>query len=202
MRTPKYKLWFAVACLSLLLPLRAFACACCANDGEYHINFKSPSDYELGEMKRMRLGRSASLFLTEAGLEVDALGIFQPRATYQTNGSLVGSTWKFNFGSGASTGVLELPLPEKMLSFSADIHDGKLGGGGGPLLYKEWRFEGTANGNGIFRPGFGNQVKYFLVLQGRGNGCDNAEDFTNWRLEIRGDKAKYAFFGRMGRATK
>lgn len=148
----------------------------------------------------MRFGRSAFLFLTEADMEEDTMGISQPRKSYLVNGSIVGSAWKINFGSGANTGVLELPLPEKMLSFAADIHDGKLSAGGGPLLYKEWRFEGQASGTGIFKPGIAGQVKYFFVLQGRGNACDNAEDFTNWRLEIRGDKAKYAFHGRMGKA--
>lgn len=185
----------------LLLPIQTLACACCANNGAYHINFRSPEEYELSEMKRMRFG-SALLYETEAGIEEDAIGIDKPKSRYALNGSLAGSTWKLNFGSGATTGMLELPLPEKMLKFAADIHDGKLSGGGGPLLYKEWRFEGQANGSGIFKPGMSGQVKYFFVLQGRGNGCDNAEDFNYWRLEIRGEKAKYAFHGRMGRPVK
>ncbi|PWT83255.1 MAG: hypothetical protein C5B44_00905, partial [Acidobacteria bacterium] len=79
------------------------------------------------------------------------------------------------------------------------IHDGKVNGGGGPLLYKEWRFEGLVNGTGFFQPGIIAPTKYFLVLQGRGNGCDNAEDFTHWRLEITGKKAGYALYGELGK---
>jgi hypothetical protein len=35
------------------------------------------------------------------------------------------------------------------------------------------------------------------VLQGRGNSCDTAEDFTHWRLKITGNKADYAFYGEL-----
>jgi hypothetical protein len=186
-----------LACL--FVPVRALACACCSNSGDYQISFRSAADYELEEMQRMRFGRTAFLFETEAGMDEDALGITQPKPSYLVQGSLVGKTWKIKFGSGTNSGTLELPLPEKMLSFAVDIHDGKRSGGGGPLLYKEWRFEGEAKGSGIFQRGISGQVKYFLVLQGRGNACNNAEDFGNWRLEIRGDKAKFAFYGRMGK---
>jgi hypothetical protein len=39
-----------------------------------------------------------------------------------------------------------------------------------------------------------------LVLQGRGNGCDNAGDFGNWRLQVSGEKADYAFYGKLARS--
>ena len=41
---------------------------------------------------------------------------------------------------------------------------GQQGGGGGPLLYKEWRFEGSATGAGVFKTWRG--AKFRLVLQG------------------------------------
>ncbi|MGI8641023.1 MAG: hypothetical protein ACR2MG_13900 [Pyrinomonadaceae bacterium] len=67
-----------------------------------------------------------------------------------------------------------------------------------PLLYKEWRFKGNVQiGNGFFQTSIVQPTTYFLVLQGRGNGCDNPEDFTHWRLEIAGKKASYAFFGEL-----
>jgi hypothetical protein len=67
------------------------------------------------------------------------------------------------------------------------------------LLYKEWRLEGEIKGSGIFKNGMTAPAKYVLVLQGRGNGCDNAEDFGNWRLQVRGEKADYAFYGKLAR---
>jgi hypothetical protein len=187
--------WAVLACL-LLLPERALACACCSNTGDYHIGFNKPGAYELGLMESMRFGRTANLYLTEAGMEEDAKGLARPAETYSLNGSLVGSVWKLTFRDGNKSGVLNLPLPAKMLSYKADIHDGRTSGGG-PLLYKEWRFEGQVNGTGFFQTGITPPTKYFFVLQGRGNGCDNAEDFTHWRLNITGKKARYTFYGEL-----
>ena len=183
---------------AFLLPTQALACACCSEDGEYSIRFRKAEDYELGEMKRMRFGRTAFLFLSEADLDFIE-GIDQPSTTYFATGSLIGNTWKLSLRSGRSSGVLELLLPEKVLFYSVDIRDGRRSGGGGPLLYKEWRFEGQVSGTGLFKKGITGPTKYFLVLQGRGNGCTNAEDFGNWRLEITGEKAKYAFYGKLGK---
>jgi hypothetical protein len=87
-----------------------------------------------------------------------------------------------------------------MLSYKADIRDGQTSPGGGPLLYKEWRFEGQVSGTGLFRAGTTAPAKYFLVLQGRGNGCDNAEDFKHWLLRVNGTKAEYAFYGELAGA--
>lgn len=67
------------------------------------------------------------------------------------------------------------------------------------MLYKEWRFQGAVKGDGVFNHGLMAPAKYFLVFQGRGNNCDNAEDFTHWRLEITGRKARYAFYGALAK---
>jgi hypothetical protein len=84
-----------------------------------------------------------------------------------------------------------------MVSFKVDIHD-KDEESGAPILYKEWRFKGNVqSGTGFFKAGIVSPTTYFLVLQGRGNVCDNAEDFTYWRLEIEGKKANYAFMGKL-----
>jgi hypothetical protein len=108
----------------------------------------------------------ANLFLTEADLEEDAKGVAQPAETYSLNGSLVGSAWKLIFRDGSKSGILSLPLPMKMLSYAVDIRDGRTSAGGGPLLYKEWRFEGPVTGTGIFQAGTTSATKYFLVFQG------------------------------------
>ena len=110
-----------------------------------------------------------------------------------------GNVWKLTFRNGDESGTLTLPLPAKMLRYAADIHDGRTIGGDSrkPLLYKEWRFEGEVNGTGFFNAGIVSRTKYFLVLQGRGNNCDTAEDFTHWRLKITGNKADYAFYGEL-----
>ncbi len=109
------------------------------------------------------------------------------------------NAWKLNFTDDKSkTGMLNLPMPTSMVAFAADIHDGKEGGAGGPLLYKELRFKHKVqSGTGIFKNGIAPATEYFFVLQGRGNNCLNASDFTHWRLEITGRKAGYAFYGNL-----
>jgi hypothetical protein len=95
--------------------------------------------------------------------------------------------------------VITLRVPPKLTIFAADIHDGQTSGGGGPLLYKEWRFEGTASATGFFAKA---PARYTLILQGRGNRCDGSADFTHWRLAIEGKQADFAFFGELASAGR
>jgi hypothetical protein len=106
-------------------------------------------------------------------------------------------TWKFTLKSkGGKTGTLTLPIPTQMVSFKVDIHDGEPNTE--TSLYKEFRYKGTvSSGTSLFKAGIVRPTTYFLVFQGRGNNCDNASDFTHWRLEITGPKASYAFYGKM-----
>jgi hypothetical protein len=194
----KRSLAAALAAL-LLSPLTAFACACCSNTGHYFSGTVDLDEHPLSELKRIRFARTAFLFATEAGIEEDAVGIEQPKTSYSLQAAFIGNVWRLTFRSAANSGILELPLPNKMWNHSADIHDGKVSAGGGPLLYKEWRLEGDVKGSGFFKTGTSAPAKYVLVLQGRGNGCDNAEDFGNWRLQVHGEKADYAFYGKLAR---
>lgn len=181
-----------------LVPARVLACACCADDGEYGISFSKPSAYQLGLLEQIRFGETATVFTNAAGFDA-VRGLSQPKESYSLKGALSGSFWQLVFRDGGRAGTLSLPLPARMLRYRADIHDGQTGGAGGPLLYKEWRFEGQVSGSGFFRAGITAPTKYFLVLQGRGNNCDNAEDFTHWRLEVTGRRAAYAFFGELAK---
>ncbi len=190
-----FSLFFvAFIALGLFFPTNAFACACCAEDGAYSISAKKPEKLELDELRKIRFA-NANLFMT-AG-EDNILGINPIGESYSLNGLLQSNAWKFNFKDDkGKIGALNLMFPTSMVSYMADIHDGKQGGGGGPRLYKEWRFKSKVqSGTGIFQKGFAPATEYFLVLQGRGNNCTQAEDFTNWRLEITGKKSNYAFYG-------
>ena len=188
---------FTIAAVLFLSPVTALACACCAEPAHYFSGSTDLDEYPLSQLKRMRFARNASLYLTEAGLEEDSKGIEQPSRNYSVSGSFISNLLKLTLRAGENAGVLELLLPAKMWQHSADIHDGKLTAGGGPLLYKEWRLEGNVSGTGVFKAGTSAAAKYRLVLQGRGNGCDNAEDFTNWRLDVKGEKADYALHGKL-----
>lgn len=189
----------AALVLLLLLPSSAWACACCSNDGDYYVNTGRPSEHELSVLKQIRFGSAAHLYMTEGEADDMANGLAHRAEKYALDGSLVGRAWRLTFRDGDKMGMLNLPLPARMTSFAADIHDGRTSPGGGPLLYKEWRFEGrTGAGTGLFRAGLNAPAKYLLVLQGRGNGCQEAVDFTHWRLQVNGRKASFAFYGELG----
>lgn len=192
----------------------AFACACCAEPGTYRIWTGKPDGYYLEVLQGVKFDQNAYLYTTEAGFEmIKGLSVIEKDFNNQTwvasagefglTNSFAAKTWKFNLKTkSGKTGALTLPLPAQMLTFKVDIHDGKAIGGGGPLLYKEFRLKGNVQtGTGFFRSGIVKPTSYFLVFKGRGNGCDNSEDFTHWYLEIRGKKARYEFFGKLSSAN-
>ncbi|MGH9820637.1 MAG: hypothetical protein ACRD43_10750 [Pyrinomonadaceae bacterium] len=206
----KIKIFSACALLVLLFAgsaLPIFACACCAESGTYAISTARPNLYELGILKEIQFGDFADLYMTEAGFDM-IRGLTPLEKEYNApeaapdnwqlalKSGFTGKGWRFSITSkGGKTGTLVLPMPLRMVSFKADIHD-NTDKGLGPILYKEFRFKGTvASGAGTFASGLDRTTSYFLVFQGRGNNCDNAEDFTHWRLEIAGKRSSYAFFG-------
>ena len=180
----------------LLLPSELFACACCAEKGHYSINTAKPAENEIALLKKINFS-DAELYITAAGTE-NISGLNPIGENYQ-----VSMLFNDNFGTMSfkdivndKRGTLNLFKPGEMTDFKVDIHDGKDGGAGSPLLYKELRFKGgIGDKKGIFHNRIKGSARYFLILQGRGNICTNAEDFTNWRMEVRGNKANYTFFG-------
>jgi len=175
------------------------ACACCTDPGEYSLrNLDTLGKYQLDQIGAMEFSPAANLYLTDAGAEEDAKGVGTVSDSYSLTAVIEANIWRLTFRTeDGKTGVLTLPFPSKMTTYAADIHDGKKSDNSGPLLYKEWRFEGKVKGDGIFAEGLKSQARYTLVFQGRGNRCDNAEDFTHWRLAVSGKKAHYAFHGEL-----
>lgn len=189
----------------ILFPSDAFACACCAERGFYLIQTVKPDYYYLDILDKINFAENAELYLGAGDFEtVKGLESLINRNSesglemFSLNDSFATKTWRLNFKSkNGKTGTLVLPMPAQMLQFKVDTHDNS-DKGLGPVLYKEMRFKGNVQtGNGFFQTGIVKPTTYFLVFQGRGNACDNPEDYTNWRLEIDGKKANYAFFGKL-----
>ena len=200
---------FAFITFGLIAPQNALACACCAEAGTYLIRTGKVDTYELGLLGEMKFDKDAALYMTEAGFDgikglselakdFESESWTAAPADFDLVNVFTAKTWKFNFKTPTGkSGVLTLPMPSQMLQFKVDIHDNS-DNGLGPSLYKEWRFKGiVSSGTGIFKSSIIRPTSYFLVLQGRGNGCDNAEDFTHWHLEITGKRANYEFFGEL-----
>lgn len=198
----KKRILIPVLSLLCLLAFSAnvLACACCSEPGTYRISTSKPDEYKLGLLGEMQFDKSAVLYTDARGFE-DLKGLTVPSDLVDADqfdlvASFIAKTWKFTLKSkNGKSGILTLPIPTQMVSFAVDIHDGREGD---PSLYKEFRFKGNvSSGTGLFKAGIVKPTTYFLVFQGRGNNCDNASDFTHWRLEITGSKADYAFYGKM-----
>ena len=176
----------------------ALSCACCSEPGQYSRDEGSPSDHQIAQMAGMQFAPSADTYFGTGDAE-DIKGVSNVAERYEINARFDDDQWKLSFrDEKGNTGTLTLPIKgAKMTGYRADIHDGRKSAGGGPLLHKEWVFRGNAQGTGVFKPGFAAPAKFTLIFQGRGNTCDNGDDFSHWRLEISGRKAEYAFVGEM-----
>jgi hypothetical protein len=168
--------------------------ACATDSGEYRLTTNQPvGEYVRTQLDGMQFAATAQLYLTDAGEEM-VKGLSSVSQENAVTATVESRQWRLTVRTAdGKTGVLTLPRPRTMTAFAVDIHDEEEGKS--PRLYKEWRFEGVPTGDGIFQAGFTAPARYTLVFQGRGNRCDNGEDFTHWRLEISGKKASYAFFG-------
>jgi hypothetical protein len=182
------------------LPANSYACACCADDGEWNEGKAKIDDSTLAAINVLKPSPKASLYTTDAFPD-GTTGITE--ATMESYGvslSRDGRKWTLVLTDNKGRrGTLVFSVPFAATFLNADIHDGLKGGAGGPLLYKELRLEGKVWGNGIFAKGITADAKFRLVLQGRGNRCPSAEDFKNWNLHISGPKADYSFYGSFAR---
>jgi hypothetical protein len=171
---------------------RALGCACCSDHGTRDESTQALDDYYRTQIRGMEFAPEAQLFLTDAG-DDQVKGITAISDTYRLVATLDDKQWRLTFHTkDGKTGTLALPIPAKLGTFQVDPRDGKKSVGGGPLLYKEWRWTGVPVAGGIFQKG---AQRYALVFQGHGNRCDNGSDFTHWHLEITGKNISYTLFG-------
>jgi hypothetical protein len=183
----------------LLFPPSSLACACCTEPGQYFLGEQELNEYRMGILQEVRF-LTADLFGPEPyGISLDKLG--EDNIEFVTSGLLERKTWNFSFKSlNGEAGSLILSMPVNLTEYMADTHDESIKATPhiGPVLYKELRFKSKVkNATGFFQEGIDNDTEYFLVLQGRGHSCANAEDYTHWRLEVSGENADYAFWGRL-----
>jgi hypothetical protein len=178
------------------------ACACCSDEGTHIQANAALSGYLLEQIKSIQFASFARPFLVDGPDPEEQLkGLNGISESYLLSAAAEAKQWHLKFGTKeGNSGELILPLPSKIAKFAVDIHNGETNAAGEPLLYKEWRLEGAAAGNGMFKESFAAPARYTLIFQGRGNRCDSGDDFTHWRLEISGKKAAYSFFGELASA--
>lgn len=168
-------------------------CACCAERGTYMNRTTKLSKYERDEIGRLAI--DSAEFFQEGGEMEKIPGLKSLREKYSAGFTYRGS-WKFDFtDTSKSIGTLDLMASPTVVDFRTDLYDSEPAS---VVLYKELRFKSKVkSGTGDFAGGITPATEYSLVLQGRGNQCMNAEDFSHWRLDVKGPKAAYSFFGKL-----
>ncbi len=184
--------------ISLLLsPASALACACCTDEGLWSEYSGELEEYQRGILQEIKFAPRAELYATEAGDDVDSQGIEVTGYDYFISLLPGVKQWELTFRNPkGKTGKLMLQIPTTYIAYKVDTRERKPAPNG-PVLYKEWRLSGDVKGAGIFQKGLGEGGQFKLVLQGRGNGCDNTEDFQHWVLLVKGPQADYSFYGKM-----
>jgi hypothetical protein len=176
-------------------PDGAQACACCSNTGQRNVGVYRLDGFRRSEIDQVRFAPVAHLFTGEA--DADAIkGISTPSLRYDLRVTQQVDRWIFSFRDAQGrSGTLTLAIPKSMAVLEVDPRRGEPEGGLGPTLYKEWKLTAPAAGSGVFAPGAGKGQVVTLVLQGHGNSCASATDFTHWTLVVSGPAAQYHLYG-------
>jgi hypothetical protein len=171
----------------------ALACACCSNRAERYVGVETLGESRLGVLEQMTFAEDAFLADSAADHPVELRNLDTPlRLTVgRTPKEMV---FSFRDRQGRTT-VLTLAIPATISIFVVDPRGGTRDDGLGPVLYKEWQLTGHATATGVFRPLVEKSRTVSLILHGRGRGCTEAVDFTDWTLLVGGPSAKFTLYG-------
>jgi hypothetical protein len=198
--TPVCKPAFTLCALAALCAVtlqQAWACACCTNSGQRRVGSEALDAYKIGVVEELRFSAAAKLFTGEAE-PTDVKGISSPAGSYGLSAAWSKDQLTFTFRDEAGkSGTLSLRRPGTVSIFEVDPRSDDPESHHGPTLYKEWKITSRPTGSGIFNVGLGPSQLLTLVVQGRGNSCTHADDFTHWTLVMQGPKANYMFFGNL-----
>ena len=176
---------------ALAAPAASYACACCANGGDYLQVTEGVKGFELDQLVRLRFGAVARLRSTPAFPE-DAKGITPRALTYKVTQFRHARIFVLTLKApNGKKGTVSFVIPNRATKLQVDIQDGKKYPAGGPLLYRQWTLRGTLSGTAV-----AGSPSYTLVLQGRGNACMSANDFKSWILKASGPKANFTLYGK------
>ena len=174
----------------------ALACACCTSEGQRNVATVALDSGKREDIESLRFGDKATLFTGEG--DVDGInGIATPANSYRVTAKWQADRLVLSFRDAkGQTGTLALVRPSTLSVFEVDPRD-RPDKGHGPGLYKEWKLSAPASGSGVFQPSIAPRQILTLILQGGGNSCTSAIDFSHWTLVMQGPKANYTLFGNL-----
>jgi hypothetical protein len=179
----------------------ALACACCTNRAGRYVDVEELSAGRLNTIEQMTFAEEAFVGQSAADHPID-LQDFGPTlqlAVTQTKTEIV-----FAFrGDANRASEVTLALPDTISIFEVDPRGSEPDAGLGPAFYKEWQLTGTAKATGVLRPLVeGGDHKVTLIVHGRGRGCTEASEFTDWTLMIHGPAGKLTLYGALSSAAR
>jgi len=182
-------------------PDTALACACCTNRAGRYVEVEKLGDQRLDTLAEMSFAKDAFVGQSAADHPID-LQDFGPAlqlAVRQTKTEIV-----FAFRGDAGRGSeVTFTLPDTISIFEVDPRGSEPDAGLGPAFYKEWQLTGTAKAAGVLRPLLEDgDRKATLIVHGRGRGCTEASEFTDWTLILRGPPGKLTLYGALSSATR
>lgn len=164
--------FFFGAVIALCAATHAFACACCTNTAWRYVEIEKLESARLAEITQIKFAKDAKLMLGEADEGIK--GVDDPEEDYKLSVSQQKDRWVFSLKDAKGRGGnLTLVLPKTISISEVDPRDVK-DAGYGPPLYKEWKLNANAAGDGIFRATTGTNQKMTLIFHGRGTGCTDA----------------------------
>jgi len=191
----------ASALVFWLTPDAALACACCTNRAGRTVDVEPLDGWRLDMIEQMTFAAEAFVAQGAADHPID-LTDFGPTlqlAAKQTKTEIV-----FAFrGEGGRMSEVTLALPDTISVFEVDPRGSEPDSGLGPVFYKEWQLTGTATATGLLQPLVeSGDRKVTLIVQGRGRGCTEASEFTDWTLTILRPNGKLTFYGPLSSAAR
>jgi hypothetical protein len=186
-------LWFATDA--------ALACACCTNRAGRYVATEPLGAQRLDMIEQMTFANEAFVGQAAADHPID-LENFGPPLQLTVRRTKTEIVFAFRSEADRASDVT-FTMPGTISIFEVDPRGAEPDAGLGPAFYKEWQLSGAATATGVLRPLVeGGDQKVTLIVHGRGRGCTEPSEFTDWTLVIDGPAGKLTLYGALSSAAR
>jgi hypothetical protein len=179
----------------------ALACACCTDRAGRHVDVDKLSGWRHDTIEQMTFAEEAFVGQSAADYPID-LQDFGPTLQLAVTRTKTEIVFAFRGDASRASEVMFI-LPDTISIFEVDPRGSEPDAGLGPAFYKEWQLTGSAKVSGMLRPLVeGGDQKATLIVHGRGRGCTEVSEFTDWTLILRGPPGKLTLYGALSSAAR
>ena len=179
----------------------ALACACCTDRAGRYVDVETLSGWRLDTIEQMTFAEEAFVGQSAADYPID-LQDFGPTLQLAVTRTKTEIVFAFR-GDASRASEVTFILPDTISIFEVDPRGSEPDAGLGPALYKEWQLTGSAKVSGVLRPLVeGGDKMATLIVHGRGRGCTEVSEFTDWTLILRGPPGKLTLYGALSSAAR